>query len=155
MSEFIVCSDNHGRIPVLQKIREKYANIPTKIHCGDIELPNAYMEGFYAVSGNNDFFYHYPDHLIVELDDLRIYVTHGDEYFRDRKEKLRKKAINNHCQVICYGHTHIFDVEEMDGVLLINPGSLSYNRDGSDPSYVYVKYENGEFELEKRYVKDL
>lgn len=155
MCEFIVCSDNHGLIAPLEKLEEKYAHIKTKIHCGDIELPHEYMEQFQAVNGNNDYFYRYPESLIVEVGSIKVFVTHGHQYYGDRLEKLAKVAINNHCQVACFGHTHVFESKMVNGVLCLNPGSLRYNRDGSSPSYAHVKYENGKFEVKRLLVEDL
>lgn len=155
MTEFIVCSDNHGAISPLELIPLKYPNIKTKIHCGDVELPPQYLEGYDVISGNNDFSGDYPDTLIVEVDNIRILVIHGHQYYFDRLEKLAKRAINNHCQVVCFGHTHVFEEKLVNGVLCINPGSLRYNRDGTEPSYAYVQYDGKDFHVERRNVADL
>ncbi len=155
MREIIVCSDNHGLITPLEKLNHTYPHIKTKIHCGDIELPHEYVKGYHAVTGNNDYFYTYPEELIVDVGDFKILVTHGHQYYGDRLQKLAKRAINHHCKMVCFGHTHVFEAVMVEGVLCLNPGSLRYNRDGSQPSYAHVTYEDGQFSVERRFVEDL
>ena len=43
-----------------------------------------------------------------------------------------------------YGHTHVKEIASRDGVLFVNPGSVSLPKDGSNS---YAIYENGTFEL--------
>lgn len=155
MFEFIVCSDNHGLITPLEKIDQNYAHIPLKIHCGDIELPHEYVADYRAVTGNNDYFYEYPEELIVDAGKFKILVTHGHQYYGNRLEKLAQRAINHHCKVVCFGHTHVFESKMVEGVLCLNPGSLRYNRDGTRPSYAYVKVDGDGFFVERRFVDDL
>ena len=146
--EIIVCSDNHGLIAPLEKIVKAYPKADAYIHCGDMELEKQYLEKFYAVTGNNDYFTSYPQELFVKVGDLNIYVTHGHQFYgRTRVSDLSKKALNHHCQVACYGHTHVYDVTWENDVLCINPGSLRYNRDGTPPSYAVLEVENGKFEV--------
>ncbi len=154
MIEFIVCSDNHGSTAGLDLLRKNYPN-HLKIHCGDVELPPEYLEGFEVISGNNDIYGDFPDQLFVEYEGLKILVIHGHQYYFDRLEKLSKRAINNHCQVVCFGHTHVFEVKMVNGILCINPGSLRYNRDGTVPSYALVKYDGKDFSVERHNLEDL
>lgn len=155
MCEFIVCSDNHGLITPLERLEKTYPNIKTKIHCGDIELPHEYVKYFEAVTGNNDYFHHYPEELVVDVGDFKIFVTHGHQFYGNRLKKLAKRAINHHCQVACFGHTHVFEAKMVEGVLCLNPGSLRYNRDGSKPSYAHVTFNDGKFKVTRRLVEDL
>jgi uncharacterized protein len=154
--EIIVCSDNHGLIAPLEKIVKAYPKADAYIHCGDMELEKQYLEKFYAVTGNNDYFTSYPQELFVKVGDLKIYVTHGHQFYGDREQKLATKAINNHCQIACYGHTHRFNAEYVNGVLCLNPGSLRYNRDGSNPCFARVVVnEDKTFEITRIDVKSL
>ena len=153
--EIIVCSDNHGLIDPLEKILKAYPNADAYIHCGDIELEPRYVEKFHAVTGNNDYFYSYPNELFVEVGDVKIFVTHGHQYFGDRIEKLAARAVTNHCQIACYGHTHIYDATVEKGVLCLNPGSLRYNRDNSNPCFARITKDDSGFRIERIDVKSL
>lgn len=146
--KIVICSDNHGLIEPLKEVKRAHPDADAYIHCGDNELSYELMAGFDVVTGNNDYFYSYPDHLVVKVGTLSIYVTHGHQFYgRTRVSDLSKKALNHHCQVACYGHTHVYDVTWENDVLCINPGSLRYNRDGTPPSYAVLEVENGKFEV--------
>ena len=45
---------------------------------------------------------------------------------------------------LLYGHTHVKEIASRDGVLFVNPGSVSLPKVGSNS---YAVYENGAFEL--------
>ena len=48
------------------------------------------------------------------------------------------------CQVVLFGHTHRPVEETEEGILLLNPGSLSYPRQkGRQRSYIVMEKENG------------
>ncbi|NLW15648.1 MAG: YfcE family phosphodiesterase [Erysipelothrix sp.] len=155
MIELIVCSDNHMKIPPLENLLKKYPNIKTFIHCGDVELPAEYVERFDVVRGNNDPYNSFPNELIVDLGEFKAYVTHGHTFYGNRIEELTTKALNNHCALACFGHTHTFEAVQNKGVLCLNPGSLRYNRDGTEPSYAHVVYDEGKFTVTKHNVSDL
>ncbi|CAM3611839.1 metallophosphoesterase family protein [Erysipelothrix urinaevulpis] len=154
--EILICSDNHGKKIVLKQLVDQYQNVDARIHCGDIELPNQDLVDFYAVTGNNDYYYRYPDDLVVEVKGHRIYVTHSHRLsFRNRLEDLAVLAKAHNCDIACFGHTHRYEVETVDGVLCINPGSLYYNRDGSEPSYAILSIVDGEFFVKRKLVSEL
>ena len=153
--EIIVCSDNHGLITPLEKIIKAYPHADAYIHCGDNELEPKYLEKYHAVTGNNDYFYSYPEELIVEVGNIKILVTHGHQYYGNRIEKLSSRAINNHCSIACYGHTHIYDAQMENGVLCLNPGSLRYNRDGTEPCFARISENDGKYTVERILVSEL
>ena len=53
-----------------------------------------------------------------------------------------------------YGHTHMPVIEDEDGILVINPGSLTYPRQrGRRPSYAVMQIEEGKDpQVEIRYL---
>ena len=65
---------------------------------------------------------------------IKIYVTHGHQYYGDRVDGLSSTAVNHHCDIACYGHTHVL-MNVMRRCTLFESGSLRYNRDGTNPSY--------------------
>lgn len=137
--EFIVCSDNHGNSQVLSKILKDHPEAVSYLHCGDNELSNEVMKPFVAVTGNNDFFYSYPEVLVSQIGDLRIMITHGHTMpYGNRVEAMVALAKSKNCSVVCTGHTHVYMDKIVDGVRVLNPGSLFYNRDGSAPCYMKV-----------------
>ena len=54
-------------------------------------------------------------------------------------------AKNNDCEYVFYGHTHRFDDQVVDGVRIMNPGSLFRSRDDGSHSYAIFEIdETGE-----------
>ena len=151
---FLLVSDNHGRREVLDELIKMYPDQDYYLHAGDSELPPEYLKQYQAVTGNNDYFYDYPNHLIISENEVRILLIHGHQYFMmNRLNELVKLAQELKCQVVCFGHTHCPFQKEIDGILALNPGSLRYNRDGSAPSYMLVDFKSiHDYQVEvKRY----
>lgn len=140
--KIVIVSDNHGRLEPLQDILNKHQDADLFIHCGDSEMPSEYLKGYIAVKGNNDFYDDLPEYQVVDCGEHRIFVTHGHRMlYLSNREMLVNKAKSMNCDIVCFGHTHIFESQIVDGITLINPGSLSRNRDGSPTSYAILEIE--------------
>jgi len=59
------------------------------------------------------------DYAVIELGGRLAYLTHGHVYGEDNPPKLKKGDI------LIQGHTHIQRCVEREGVLFLNPGSVS------------------------------
>lgn len=59
------------------------------------------------------------DYGVIELGGRFVYLTHGHVYGEDNPPKLRKGDI------LIQGHTHIQRCVEKDGIMFLNPGSVS------------------------------
>lgn len=59
------------------------------------------------------------DYAVLNLGGRFVYVTHGHEFGEDNPPKLAKGDI------LIQGHTHIQRHVEKDGILFLNPGSVS------------------------------
>lgn len=110
-----------------------------------IELLNGISEELLCVRGNCDtevdqMVLSFPilaDYAVIELDGRMFYLTHGHNYGVDNFPNIKKG------DGIMQGHTHIPMNEEREGVLCINPGSVSIPKNGSD--HQCLLYDNGEF----------
>ena len=69
-------------------------------------------------------------------------------------EEIVEKTKAKDCQAVIYGHTHRPVVEEEDGILVINPGSLTFPRQqGRRPSYAVMDVEEGkDLQVEVKYL---
>lgn len=153
---FIVCGDNHGDKKAMALLKKNYPEAKAFVHTGDVDLPPSEAEGFTVIRGNNDFTDDYPERLVLTVGDLRIFLVHGHQLmFGNRIQSLSEMANERNCQIACFGHTHVYQVEKANGVLCINPGSLYYNRDGSAPSYAVVDVIDGEITVRRRLVSEL
>ena len=75
---------------------------------------------------------------MIYLDNINIYITHGNEYNKDNNKK-----INN--GVLVYGHEHIPYIYKDNNMIYINVGSISLPRNNNKPSY--MMYENKIFTI--------
>ena len=150
MLRICLASDNHGNMEAIYRILSENQQCDYYLHCGDACADPEDMSPFACVKGNNDWDTDYPRIRIFETRFHRIMMIHGDgyTYFLNR---LAKKAKEEKCNIVFYGHTHTFKDEYIDGVRLINPGSCSYNRDFSTPCYAIVTInDDGNMIVEKK-----
>lgn len=78
------------------------------------------------------------DLSMLYVDNLDIYITHGNEYNKDKNNKFNGN-------VLVYGHEHVPYIERKDNNVFICVGSISLPRYGSMPSYMI--YENRTFTI--------
>ena len=133
-----VVSDTHlprgaRRLPEPCVVRLRAADIV--LHCGDIATAAVLAElealgpPVHAVAGNVDepaLQVSLPRELVVEAEQARIAMTHVAGPARGREERLRARFPD--VDAIVYGHTHRPQVELVDGVWILNPGSPTERR---------------------------
>lgn len=95
---------------------------------------------FGAVRGNCDYFssanFNYSD--IFSVENKRIFYTHGHLYSAKQSiEPLISKAKTERADILLYGHTHSPHKEIIDGIFVMNPGSVKMGR------YGVLTIENG------------
>ncbi len=147
--KIVVASDNHGMYAPVAQVIEDHPDASAFIHCGDVQLDDPIMDKFYAVNGNNDYIITYPKSIELVINDKKYYITHSDEYPRfNRYDKLFEHAKTIGADVVFYGHEHIYKELWMEDMLLLNPGSLFYNRDNTLPSYAVVTVSKSGFKIE-------
>lgn len=154
----LVVSDTHNKHEYLDMAIEEVQ--PDRIfHLGDGDGCEIYMEAVAGcpveiVRGNCDFASTLPAEVVMRVGAHVVMLTHGHYYqVNYGTEELVEAAREKGADVVMYGHTHVPDVSEHQGVLVINPGSISYPRQrGKEPSYAVVEVdEKGEFSCEIRY----
>ena len=64
------------------------------------------------------------DDLYLNLFNKDIFLTHGHKYSFDNLPKFK-------CDIFIQGHTHISKIERKDGMLLLNPGSITLPKDNN------------------------
>ncbi len=149
--KILVVSDTHGNEDNLKKVLQMEGMPDYLLHLGDAESGERAIESLvtcpvWMVAGNCDFFTRLPKTRIIEIEGLRILMTHGHYYYvsvgiRD----LVEDAKANSCNVAMFGHTHRPVLEQNDPELtVLNPGSLSYPRQANRrPSYATITAESG------------
>lgn len=144
----LIVSDTHRRNENFMKVLEREAPVDMVIHCGDAEgsedeIYFAAKCPLMAVLGNNDFFSNLPKEREFNIEKYKVWVVHGHNYYVSAgNETLKREARGRGADIVMYGHTHrpVIDIE--DGLITINPGSLSYPRqEGRRPSYIVMDVE--------------
>ncbi len=142
-------SDSHGRNINVQDILEREKDADFYLHCGDLCSDPRQFPNVYFVEGNCDYNPEMPEYRVVECGKYRIFMTHSDGMW-NRQYELAKLAVKKKCQIVCYGHTHVPVIEEYKGLWLVNPGALSYNRDGSEIGYVVIDIEDTDLHITRK-----
>lgn len=144
MKTFVILSDSHGRGRVADKIMPLAAENDYIIHLGDgagdlSGISAEYPDKTYLLKGNCDA-YPYLDECVIEAEGISVLCCHGHRYgVKSGLSRLAYRAKELGCEVALYGHTHCAAIDEVGGVLCINPGSAgSYG----EPSYCYLVIHN-------------
>lgn len=77
------------------------------------------------------------ENAMLFFDGITMMATHGHKYHIDELPPLEKG------NVLIYGHYHVTMCEERDGIICMNPGSVSLPKDGC--AHAYMVYEDHVF----------
>ncbi len=132
----LAVSDSHGDHRALKKMLDQFKDVAYIFHLGDYASDADYIAAnsrakILSVRGNCDFISDAPYYEEVVILGQRIVLTHGHKlgakYSFDR---LFYYAKEHEAKAILFGHTHVSFCEYMDGIWLVNPGSVSESQSG-------------------------
>ncbi|MFR5265545.1 metallophosphoesterase [Clostridium sp.] len=132
-----VVSDTHYNTNVLDNILSEVKDFDMIFHLGDnvkdaLYLAKNFHGEVHYVKGNCDIGVAAPDDKIVEVEGKRFFLTHGHNYgVKYNLNNLYFKARELDVDVALYGHSHIKQIERVENLDIMNPGSASLPRDGS------------------------
>ncbi len=133
-----IISDIHDNIWRLSDALERLERADVLICCGDLCSPfivdrmaNGFGGPTHVVFGNNDadlyritvkasqhpHFHLHGEFAELEIDGQRFAVSHFDNIGRSI-------AASGRHDVVCYGHSHVYETLDQDGTLCINPGEI-------------------------------
>lgn len=149
----LVMSDTHGNIEKAKMVLDRVipAGVKTVLHCGDYIsdarlLQKNYPEiEVYGVYGNCDVGFGGASSEVITLEDVPIYMSHGHKYGVKwgEYEEVAIDAEAYEAKVAVCGHSHEAYLNKIDGILIMNPGSLTLPRDSRYPSYGILELEKG------------
>ncbi|MBS6194729.1 MAG: phosphodiesterase [Clostridiales bacterium] len=160
--KYMIASDIHGSAYYCRKMLEAFdrEQAGRLILLGDLlyhgprnDLPKDYMpkevismlnerkEQLSNVRGNCDaevdqMVLEFPvlaDYGFFEINGRMIYCSHGHIYNENHLPPLKKGDIFLH------GHTHVLQAKEVDGITILNPGSVSIPKEGNPPTYAILE----------------
>lgn len=147
ITKVLIFSDTHGcmhEIPYLKKT-EEYDYF---IYLGDgyeqvkdWADKNNLDERFIAVTGNCDYAPEVKRQRFFEIDDIKIFITHGDIYnVKGSYQKIFDKAKSMNADIAMFGHTHYAEKQYVEGIYLFNPGSIMpRGRDFASVGYLEIQ----------------
>lgn len=129
-----VVSDSHGDTQSLRALVEKMGRLDALCFLGDVSDDARYLEdwlalrseriAFYAVRGNNDFYSHDPEEIVLTLEGRRILMVHGHRQgVKQGLLRLSLYAQQKGADVVLFGHTHMAHTERDGDLLMLNPGA--------------------------------
>lgn len=155
----LIISDTHRSLYYLNDVILRHPEgFDACIHLGDAEGQDEDIEALvgaplYIVRGNCDYFVNNEDYLGLTLGNKECLLTHGHLFgAKNGKEGLLRAAKEIGADCVFFGHTHIAEITKKDGILFVNPGSLTYPKN-SKPSYAIAEIkENGEMDIKLDYL---
>lgn len=139
--KFVIFSDAHGNRDIVDWILDVNKDADYVVSLGDSGLEHSYLlnRDIVHVKGNigGDPGFVYDN----EIEDAgkRIFLTHGHKYkVHKTLDKLRKKGVSEHYDIVLFGHTHKIHKSKVGKTLFVNPGSCWQSNDGSPPSYAII-----------------
>jgi uncharacterized protein len=146
----LIFSDSHGYTHNMIKAINKHKNIDMIIHLGDIIKDAVKIEELYKtvkvmyVPGNNDFAVGYSKEKLFDIEGKKVFITHGHNYnVKNGYQSLISKGKSINADVIFFGHTHLTEEIYKEGMLIINPGSISIPVKPNCPTYCIAEFAEG------------
>ena len=169
--KILFLSDIHGKLDNLKYIEEleRKNNFDRIVVLGDlcsyysyhdsldvIEFLNKYLNKLIITRGNcdSDFILKLinvstPDIVEINVDDLKLYLTHGHLYSYSKNHKFDNG-------ILIYGHEHIPYIKKENNMIYICVGSISLPRGGSKPSYlIYEKHKFTLYDIDKNIIDEI
>lgn len=152
--KILVVSDSHKNFNALKTVVDKNPDADMMIHLGDGEhefndISHMYpQKAMIYVGGNCDFGQHETIH-IANACGYKIFCCHGHTLgVHEGLEALVGTAKKNGCKIALFGHTHLYRTEIIDGVFVMNPGSLDSPRNHNKPTFGVIDLsESGEIKM--------
>ena len=126
-------SDTHipDRARVIpEKVLTTFKDVDLIIHAGDLTTTRVIDEleeiaPVIAIQGNMDRVagLKLPNAKVIEAEGVKIGVVHGEVYPRGDTQQLLYLARQLDANILVSGHSHQPKIEQVEDVLLLNPGS--------------------------------
>lgn len=144
-----VLSDSHGDVGRAEQAVKAMGAVDLVIHAGDFYQDALHLRDELGIEvkvvvGNCDRCVPGPHEELLELAGHRIYLTHGHLYsVKQGLIRLAYRAREVEAEMVIFGHTHVPQNEEADGIHYLNPGSVAWPRIPGQFTYALVRLEPG------------
>ena len=129
---------------------EVFRGVEAILHAGDVSIRAVLDElralaPVHAVAGNvddGDLTATLPAELRLELEGISIGMLHDSGPSAGRRQRLGERFLG--CRVVVFGHSHKPVIEDVDGLLLLNPGSACDPRRANVPTVALLELAGGQ-----------
>jgi len=143
--KLIVAADSHKDFHRLKSAADANTDADLFIHLGDgqyelIDVANELPDmKFVFVKGESDHG-NTKEERVITVGGLKIFCTHGHNLgVGDGLEQVLDKAMYHECKIALYAHTHIYKTDFINGVYVMNPGSVAEPRGKNPPTYGVIE----------------
>jgi putative phosphoesterase len=149
--KIVIMSDSHRHDSNVREVIRRMKPFDMLVHLGDTEGSENLIRGWcleqnpdcevHIVRGNNDFFTELPREEEFMVGKYHVFATHGHNYGVSMgTERILDEGLDRGAQIVMFGHTHRPLIEESGGIVLLNPGSISYPRQ-EGRAYTFIQME--------------
>lgn len=124
LKKIVIVSDSHHQNDLLKQVVQK-EKADLYLHAGDSEATEEEIYPFLSVRGNCDFT-PFPLERVITIEEVTLLLVHGH---RLTQNELIRKAKDVHASLVICGHSHCYMDVILDGIHIINPGSIAKPRD--------------------------
>ena len=135
--KILVVADAHNvTAPIINQIKKENADM--LFFLGDFvkdgeDIKRKLQIPAYIIAGNGDMATYYKKEQLLKIRDKRILLTHGHQYnIKNGLQRLYYYGVENRINAILFAHTHIPYLNWEEEVLIMNPGSPTFPRGGSN-----------------------
>ncbi len=158
--KYLIVSDIHGCLPQLEKVltffeKGKYDmllilgdilnygprnGVPQGLNApGIADRLNAMKDKIVAVRGNCDsevdqMLLQFPmmaDYTILVAEGIKVFLTHGHKFNKENAPQLNG-------DLLCYGHTHLWELTRETNCIICNTGSITFPKEGRVATFATI-----------------
>lgn len=140
----LIVSDTHGELYNFDTAYKR-TKPDLVLHLGDVEWQEEEIRSMCScpvkiVKGNCDYGHSLATDDMFDLGLHRVWMTHGDKYnVKYDTDFIIRMAKERGCDVVLFGHTHVPEETIKDGIIALNPGSLTFPRQAERvPTYIVL-----------------
>jgi len=157
--KLLVLSDTHGNVSALKSVLNWAKDrvppndtISAAVFLGDgvsdlrraTDATDFFCE-WKIIGGNNDYGHLLPEADVYDFADHRFYMCHGHRHsLHGGYNTLITAAANSQANVVLFGHTHVPCHKKVNGIHLINPGSVGQPRSLIGATFAVIECPEGE-----------
>jgi len=111
--------------------------------------PAADTTGFFCewklIRGNNDYEHSIPESVVFDFADHRFFMCHGHRHsIYGGFHVLVNSARSNDADIVLFGHAHVPFYKNVNGIQIINPGSVGNPRSRLGAAFAVIECIPGE-----------